>query len=144
MDNKSLSYTKEETVKALKALPTEKGFPYSVSAYAILQCKKESGRTFLSLEEIDNNVVLDDYNFIAAYKTNEIQKKMPIFKLLEDIFEIFNIRHPKNFKELKAHSLSVSDIIAIKTNNQISFYFVNTVGFEPLIEETVHINKLER
>lgn len=51
--------------------------------------------------------------------------------VLEDIFMDFNVHQPINFR---AHSLSVSDIVAIKRNGEVRCYYVDTVGFTALPE----------
>ena len=45
---------------------------------------------------------------------------------LEDIYRRFNIDHPEDFR---GHSLSVSDIICVKSNGTTAAYYVDTVGF---------------
>lgn len=45
---------------------------------------------------------------------------------LNKLYEQFNMNHPADFK---GHSLSVSDIIALKINNRISSHYVNSFGF---------------
>lgn len=46
--------------------------------------------------------------------------------MLEDIFMDFNIHQPSNFR---AHSLSVSDIVAIKQHGKVRSFYVVSVGF---------------
>ena len=134
MNTKSLDYTKQETIEALQAFPLKED--YHVSAFAILQCKKESGRTFMDYDKIHQNVLLDDYNFINAYDVAPTHKNRTVDQLLEDIFEIFNMDKPDDFK---GHSLSVSDVIALKTKDGIRFYFTDSIGFKELPEENVTI-----
>ena len=134
MNTKSLNYTKQKTLDALQECPLK--LDYIVSAYAILQCKPESGRTFLNFDKINGNVVLDDYNFINSYEVPPTHKERRINQLLEDIFEAFNMDKPDDFK---GHSLSVSDVIALKTKDGIRFYFTDSIGFKELPEETITI-----
>ncbi len=49
--------------------------------------------------------------------------------LLDDIFYAFNVNRPDDFK---GHSLSVSDIIALKVNGEVSFHYVDSFGFKRL------------
>lgn len=61
---------------------------------------------------------LDAYNVV--YETGELHITAPsIMALLEDIFRIFNISKPENFK---GHSLSVSDIVSIHDGEERIFY----------------------
>ena len=57
--------------------------------------------------------------------------KLPPTATLDNIFEQFNIERPADFT---GHSLSVSDIIAIKDDGIISAYYVDRIGFESLPE----------
>lgn len=49
--------------------------------------------------------------------------------LLEGLYEKFNINRPEDFR---GHSLSVSDIVALKTNGVVSFHYVDSIGFQEL------------
>ena len=46
---------------------------------------------------------------------------------LNKLYEQFNMNHPADFK---GHSLSVSDIIALKVNGVVSSYYVDSFGFK--------------
>ncbi|MBR0171731.1 MAG: DUF4316 domain-containing protein [Lachnospiraceae bacterium] len=48
---------------------------------------------------------------------------------LEDTFRRFNLDRPESFR---GHSLSVSDIVAIRQNGEITAHFVDTIGFQEL------------
>ena len=48
---------------------------------------------------------------------------------LENLFEIFNINRPGDFT---GHSLSVSDIIALKQDGVVSYHYCDSVGFQAL------------
>lgn len=56
---------------------------------------------------------------------------LPEGKGLDDIFTEFNINHPADFT---GHSLSVSDIISIKFDGQITAHYVDSFGFKNLPE----------
>ena len=45
----------------------------------------------------------------------------------EDIFYIFNLEQPADFR---GHSLSVSDVVAIKENGQATYYYCDCIGFK--------------
>lgn len=42
---------------------------------------------------------------------------------------MFNISRPQDFE---GHSLSVSDVIAIKRNGEVSVHYVDSIGFKEL------------
>ena len=49
--------------------------------------------------------------------------------LLETLYTRFNIDHPADFT---GHSLSVSDIVAIKETGKTRYYFCDSIGFNEL------------
>ena len=51
--------------------------------------------------------------------------------MLEDTYAKFNIDHPADFR---GHSLSVSDIVAIRQNGVVSCHYVDSIGFVTLPE----------
>ena len=48
---------------------------------------------------------------------------------LEHLYEQFNLNHPADFK---GHSLSVSDIVALKVGDTVSSHYVDSIGFAEL------------
>ena len=48
---------------------------------------------------------------------------------LDMIYQRFNVDHPADFK---GHSLSVSDIVALKQNGVVSCHYVDSIGFQEL------------
>ena len=48
---------------------------------------------------------------------------------LNELYETFNIRRPEDFR---GHSLSVSDIVALKQNGVVSCHYVDSWGFKEL------------
>lgn len=61
---------------------------------------------------------------------------------LEEIYEIFNIYKPEDFKH---YSMSVGDIILIKENNYVTAHFVDAFGFTelPQFVDKIKISTLE-
>ena len=51
------------------------------------------------------------------------------FKVLEELFQVFNLSRPQDFE---GHSLSVSDVIALKRNGKVSVHYVDSIGFKDL------------
>ena len=49
--------------------------------------------------------------------------------MLESLFSRFNTERPQDFR---GHSLSVSDVIALKLNGQVTCYYTDSFGFEKL------------
>lgn len=49
--------------------------------------------------------------------------------MLEGLYTKFNLDHPEDFR---GHSLSVSDIVALKTDSVVSYHYVDSIGFKEL------------
>ena len=54
---------------------------------------------------------------------------VPSNEVLEELFQMFNISRPQDFE---GHSLSVSDVIALKRNGEVSVHYVDSIGFKDL------------
>ena len=54
---------------------------------------------------------------------------VPNNEILEELFQMFNLSRPQDFE---GHSLSVSDVIALKRNGEISVHYVDSIGFKEL------------
>ena len=50
-------------------------------------------------------------------------------EILEELFYIFNMERPKEFK---GHSLSVSDVIILNRDGHESYYYTDSIGFKRL------------
>lgn len=126
---KSLDAVKNEVVELLKNMSY---------GFVVLQATRESGRSFMNFEQINGNVVLDDYKvvFSAEFENDYAEYlKDNVIKVLDDMYYWFNVGERP--AEYKGHSASVSDIFAIKCDNKISFYFIDSMGFKELPEEAV-------
>ena len=67
-------------------------------------------------------------NYEAVY-TAPIEAKKSKTAPLEEIYQRFNVDRPLDFT---GHSLSVSDILAIKHNGDVSYHYCDSVGFREL------------
>ena len=54
---------------------------------------------------------------------------VPNNEILEELFQMFNLSRPQDFE---GHSLSVSDVIALKRNGKVSVHYVDSIGFKEL------------
>lgn len=80
------------------------------------------------LEKMGKAVDRDNYTLVYSYNEDLSNvKSVPAF--LESVFEKFNMDHPKDFE---GHSLSISDVVAVKKDGQITAHFVDSVGFREL------------
>ena len=48
---------------------------------------------------------------------------------MERLYQTFNIDHPEDFR---GHSLSVSDIVALKEQGVVSYHYVDSIGYTEL------------
>ena len=97
-------------------------------AYAIMQLKEDAPpeRHFVSLERLDEAPSPDHYDTIY---TGPIVCEQSQMATLERLYEIFNINRPGDFT---GHSLSVSDIVALKQDGVVSYHYCDSIGFKDL------------
>ena len=102
-------------------------------SYAILQLR----------EDVDDNIPLMFANYSYLQKKEmepEIDRYEVVYhgsismsedvnRQLEDLYVKFNIDHPDDFR---GHSMSVSDIVALKVAGEVSCYYVDAFGFVEL------------
>ena len=84
--------------------------------------------TFVSYEELSKQGKVPErqnYNLIYTAPLSIL----PGVQDLESAFEKFNLNRPADFA---GHSMSVSDIIAIKRGNEVSYHYCDSVGFKDL------------
>ena len=67
-------------------------------------------------------------NYAAVYAGN-LDRRGDTQDKLNGLYETFNIRRPEDFR---GHSLSVSDIVALKQNGVVSCHYVDSWGFKEL------------
>lgn len=104
----------------------------SNDCYAIFQLKRTdetalerfASKTELERKGIEPNFDHYEVVYIAPYDATNNQ-----LSLLENLYEKFNLYLPEDFK---GHSLSVSDIVALKQNGVVSCYYVDSIGFKEL------------
>jgi len=102
---------------------------YPGDCYAIYQVKhnKEifAALAFMDYQYVTNNQLVpkrSDYDL--KYTAASPETVTP-----EKLFEKFNMDRPPDFG---GHSLSVSDIVAIKQGGQVSYYYCDSIGFKEL------------
>ena len=70
----------------------------------------------------------DPANYEAIY-TREVYPDSDTGRILENFYYIFNEVRPADFT---GHSLSVSDIVALKLDGKVSYHYCDSVGFKEL------------
>lgn len=104
----------------------------SQDGYAILQLRSREENVyelFASMKELERMGLAPDIDHYEVMYTEELPAYESRYQFLESVYARFNIDRPEDFK---GHSLSVSDIVAIKEAGQISCYYVDSIGFQEL------------
>lgn len=100
-------------------------------AYIIYQLKPGEETRDLRFESFANlKRAVERRNYDAVY-TEELPHlpKAGLVELLETLYTKFNLNLPEDFT---GHSLSVSDVIAIRRDGQVSAHYVDVYGFMKL------------
>lgn len=116
----------EETPK-IEAFLTD-----STNTYAILQLRysdetrDERFESYSALQRLGRQPDVDHYEMVyTAPLLPYVDQSM----MLEGLYDKFNADRPDDFH---GHSLSVSDVIAIRQNGTLSAHYVDSVSFTPL------------
>lgn len=125
---------KADWAKALESFEEkEKTFLESPSdafaLYQLIRSEATDEHRFMNTEFLEKHgleISRDNYSLIA---TGELKKQGETVQVLDSIYEDFNIHLPVDYK---GQSCSVSDIIALKRGNDVSFYYVDSIGFTPV------------
>ena len=77
------------------------------------------------------NIAPSIENYEILYRGNlpEGKRSVPQPELLEQLYQKFNFARPTDYH---GHSLSVSDVIALKRNGEVSVHYVDSIGFKEL------------
>jgi hypothetical protein len=75
-----------------------------------------------------HNFDLKDYYEVYNGELNDSKKED--IEILDELFEIFNINHPKDYH---ARSLSVGDVVQIIRGNIIKYYYCDMIGWQLIL-----------
>jgi hypothetical protein len=101
----------------------------NVSKYAIYQLKDDHALRDYRFEPLDRlkaagrSVDWGNYNHVYTGEVDSL-KKLDVVEL-EKIYVQFNTRHPADFR---GHSLSVSDVVVLHTEERSTAYYVDRIG----------------
>lgn len=100
--------------------------------FAIYQLKPGDDTRYLRFESLETitaeGKTVERENYEPVY-THSFTKFEGTRDRLEDLFDRFNNDRPADFH---GHSLSMSDIVALKQNGQVSYHYVDRSDFAPL------------
>ena len=100
--------------------------------YAIYQLKDDDAVAelrFMNSDHLKGKGVEPQYENYELVYTGALTKDGSQIEKLEDLYRIFNIEHPQDFT---GHSLSISDIVALKQAGVVSYHYVDSIGYKEL------------
>lgn len=104
----------------------------ATDAYAILQLRRIPETFDVSFESLDRLRRMGkapEFDHYEVVYTGNLPPYTNQSVMLEQLYMKFNIDHPADFW---GHSLSVSDIVALKTAGVVSCHYVDPFGFKEL------------
>lgn len=104
----------------------------SGDTYAIYQLKRDDATAnlrFMNSEYLQKKGIEPQYENYELVYTGALTKDGSQVEKLEDLYRVFNIEHPQDFT---GHSLSVSDIVALKQAGVVSYHYVDSIGYKEL------------
>ena len=100
--------------------------------YAIYQLKRDDATAdirFMNSDYLREKGIEPQYENYELVYTGALTQDGSQIEKLEDLYRIFNIEHPQDFT---GHSLSISDIVALKQAGVVSYHYVDSVGYKEL------------
>lgn len=110
-----------------------------MSQYHIYQTNADY--KFLGWETAKNKFTIDDYNKVYSgeiidiirYGNELIKSNEDDYRVLEEMFETFNLNHPNDYS---GRSLSISDVVEIKRKDKTRYYYCDSIGWKLIYSET--------
>ena len=101
-------------------------------SYLIYQLTEKSGIVpllFMGMDWLEQKrIPVEKSNYTALY-TGDMPVSETSMGILEQIYVEFNLHRPADFT---GHSLSVSDIVALKQDGVVSYHYCDSIGFKEL------------
>ena len=100
--------------------------------YAIYQLKRDDATAdlrFMNSEYLQEKGIVPQYENYELVYTGALTKDGSQIEKMEDLYRIFNIERPQDFT---GHSLSISDIVALKQAGVVSYHYVDSIGYKEL------------
>jgi len=113
-------------------------------AYAIYQLKDDSDFTatlrFMNMDWLEKHGVTPQHGNYDLVYTGKLTETGDQTEILESLYRTFNTDHPADFT---GHSLSVSDIVALKQDGVVSYHYVDSIGYRELPDFNREVNPLK-
>ncbi len=116
--------TVKEKESAFLESPTD-----AFALYQLISSEATDEHRFMNTEFLEKHglkISRDNYSLIA---TGELKKQGETVQVLDAIYEDFNIHLPVDYK---GQPCLISDIIALNRGGDVSFYYVDSIGFTPV------------
>lgn len=100
-----------------------------LDGYCIYQLKNDpqfAKIRFMSADYLKAHAIEPDFENYDAVYSGTLDCADSTNVMLENLYTRFNLDHPKDFT---GRSVSVSDVIALRQNGIVSYYYVDSVGF---------------
>ena len=114
----------------------------SNDSYAVLQLKRTDetdDMRFMRYSFLEKKGIEPTIDHYEVVYNGPIEMTAGTAEQLEALYTKFNIDHPEDFR---GHSMSVSDIVALKVASEVSFYYVDSFGFKELPDFSIPENYL--
>jgi len=101
--------------------------------YMVMQLRHDEkifDERFASMRELNRRgKTPDPEHYEVTYYADlpAMWQDVPSDEVLEELFQMFNLSRPQDFE---GHSLSVSDVIALKRNGEISVHYVDSMRLQ--------------
>ena len=116
------------------------------NGYAVLQLKDSDSRLFSSYTKLRNGdmVTFADYDILAVTETftEQRDRKRDIADIAEDVYTKYSSNNrPYHFDGFYGRRMSVSDVVVIKQDGQMSALYCTNFGFSRLDKDFFDTNK---
>lgn len=107
--------------------------------YNIYQIRniRETRYAFRSWEEAETYFMFMDYKKVYSGDISNVDNAS---SALEELFVKFNINHPDDFR---GHSLSVSDVVTIETEEGWKWFYCDDIGWKDITKNVEHEYSLD-
>ena len=134
VNNRIVCYDIKELGKQMTDIP-QKFLNAGCDVYMVMQLRHDEkilDERFASMRELNRRGKTPDpehYEVTYYADLSAMWQDVPNNEVLEELFQMFNLSRPQDFE---GHSLSVSDVIALKRNGEVSVHYVDSIGFKDL------------
>lgn len=103
----------------------------AVGIYQLKDTPEAAGLAFRNIDELKRKGIIPDksnYVLVYAYEVQE-QGIKDRGAFLETVYRKFNLDHPQDYT---GHSLSVSDVVVLQEQGELTAYYVDSFGYTKL------------